>query len=116
MGVWICGCMGVWVYGCMDVSRRRSADWRERLVGRGHRIVSANRTDRQVGVELGRLMTGCGISGSINLSQPPEGRLGPYPPAGMGCAAICYWVVTEKIYHAKACGASGAFSLDSWHN
>ena len=36
--------------------------------------------------------------------------------AGMGCAAICYWVVTEKIYHAKAFGASGAFCLDSWHS
>ena len=81
---------------CVDVSRRPSADWREHLVGRGRRIVSANRTDGQVGVELGRLMTGCGISGSINLSQPPEGRpacqwpaagagrLGPYPPCGDG--------------------------------
>ena len=70
--------------GCIDVSRRASADWRERQVGRGHRIVSANRADGQIGVELGRLMTGCGISSSINLSQPPEGRLGPYPPCGDG--------------------------------
>ena len=70
--------------GCVDVSRRPSADWREYPVGRDHRIVSANRTDRQVGVEWGRLMTGCGICGSINLSQPPEGRLGPYPPCGDG--------------------------------
>ena len=43
-------CMGVEMCGCVDVgviSRRPSADWRERQVGRGHRIVSANRADEQ---------------------------------------------------------------------
>jgi len=88
MGIWVYGCMSVGVCRCVDVSRRPSADWREHLVGRGHRIVSANRTDGQVGVGLGRLMTGCGISGSINLSQPPEGQGSlPTPLAGMVCAA-----------------------------
>ena len=47
--------MGVEMCRCVDVSRRISADWSDRLVGRSHRIVSANRADGQVGVEWGRL-------------------------------------------------------------
>jgi len=74
----------VWMYECVDVSRRRSADWRERQVGRGT-LDLVSKPHRWAGRSgVAQVPIGCGISSSINLSQPPEGRPGPYPPCGDG--------------------------------
>ena len=71
----------------MDVSHRPSVDGREPLVGRGQRIVSANRTDGQVGVEWGRPPQVVVCRVPLTCRSRRRADWAPTPLAGTICAA-----------------------------